>query len=104
MSMERPPPNAATRSHVMRERWPKRAERRSEKMPPEGLETTLRRPETEAMPPPTGWELFLRGGGVEKEDRDIEREREREREREKREVRFEKTKKGRSPLSTMNVD
>ena len=27
-------------------------------MPPEGLETMLRRPEMEAMPPPTGWELW----------------------------------------------
>jgi hypothetical protein len=51
--MKTPPPNAVAKSHEMRERWPKRDDRRSEKIPPEGLETMLRRPEMEARPPPT---------------------------------------------------
>ena len=58
-SMKTPPLNAVAKSHEMRERWPKRDDRRSEKIPPEGLETMLRRPEMEARPPPTGWELRL---------------------------------------------
>ena len=54
-SMKRPPPKAATKSHVMRARCPKRADTRSDTTPPDGRDTRLSRPEMEAMPPPRVW-------------------------------------------------